>query len=440
MVDCGLFQEREYTDRNWDDSPIPPDSIDALVLTHAHIDHCGLLPRLVRQGFERPIYTTQPTVDLVDIMLRDSARIQAEDLKYKIKRHKKQGRTSKHPYKPLYTEDDAIKTLGMLLGIEYLKKTQITADISVTFHDAGHILGSACLEFDVRQSHGPSQKVIFSGDIGQCGKPIIRDPVSISDADYLVMESTYGDRLHRDEGDVAEQLARVIRETADRGGKIVIPTFAVERTQELIYHVGSLLGEKRIPNIPVIVDSPMAADVTQTFRNHKDSFDSESWERIMSGDSPFCFPELVMSRTTDQSIAINSMSGPAVIMSTSGMCTAGRIKHHLKRNIEDKRSTILFVGYQAHGTLGRVILEGKNPVRIHGREYDVHADIARIFGFSGHGDRDDLLRWSGDLIRAPRHVFLTHGEEDSANALATVLREKGWKVTVPEYLEIAELG
>lgn len=440
MIDCGMFQERKYEHRNWDSCPVPPDSLDALVLTHAHIDHCGLLPRLVRQGFEKPIYTTQPTVDLVDIMLRDSARIQAEDLKYKQKRHKKEGRTSKFPYELLYSEDDATETLGLLWGVAYRNKTQITPDVSVTFHDAGHILGSACLEFDVRTTNGQAWKIVFSGDIGQWGKPIIRDPVPLSRADFLVMESTYGDRLHKERGDVSDQLADVIRPTVERGGKVVIPTFAVERTQELIYHIGQLVSERRIPVVPVIVDSPMAVDVTETFRNHKDSFDSVTWERILSGDAPFSFPNLLMSRTTDESKAINRMEGPAVIMSTSGMCTAGRIKHHLRRTIENPNNTILFVGYQAEGTLGRVILRGKSPIRIHGREYELRARIEQIHGFSGHGDRDDLLRWCGSLEKDPRHVFLTHGEKDSAMALADALGEKGWQATVPNYQEVIELS
>ncbi len=433
LVDCGMFQERPFQSRNWDPSPVPPETLDAVVLTHAHIDHTGLLPRLVRQGYAGPIYATEPTVDLADIMLMDAAHIQAEDLKYKIKRHKKQGTTSRHPYEPLFDERDAGNTLRLLVGCKYGQERQILDDVQIQFHEAGHILGSSCIRMLIRQDDGSTTNLLFSGDIGQHNKPLIRDPEVMTTADYLVMESTYGDRDHRDGGDIPSQLESAICDTFQRDGKLVIPTFAVERAQELMYYISRLVHEDRIPRAPIYLDSPMAVDVTDTFRKHRDSYDDETWERISVGEPPLRFPGLTMSRTVQQSKAINSVKGPAIIMSTSGMCTAGRIKHHLKNYIRDARNTVLFVGYQGRGTLGRLILEGRDKIRIHGKEHAVRAEVRQIFGFSGHADRTGLLQWADSIRPAPKQTFLTHGEPDSSEALASRLREKGWNVDIPEY-------
>lgn len=440
LVDCGMFQEREYQKRNWDECPIPASEIDMVVLTHAHIDHIGLLPRLVRQGFNGKVHATHPTVDLADIMLKDAAYIQMEDVKYKQKRHKKQGKKSPFPYEPLYDDRDALETLKLLVGHPYNEPTEISDGVLVTFHEAGHILGSSTLQFTLDPKDGERREVVFSGDIGQCDKPLIRDPAPVNSADYLILESTYGDRNHRtEEGDVETQLETIINRTIDRGGKVIIPTFAVERAQELMYHISGLVHLNKIPDVPIFLDSPMAVDVTETFQNHRDAYDDETWERISSGNPPLRFPGLKMCRATEDSKAINRMKGPAIIMSTSGMCTAGRIKHHLKNNIEDSKNTILFVGYQGRGTLGRVINDGKDRVRIHGAEWDVNAEVARIYGFSGHADRDALLRWADEIKKAPKKTFMTHGEEDSANALANALRKKDWEVMVPEYKQKVEL-
>lgn len=439
LIDCGLFQERAFQSRNWDECPIDPETLDAVVLTHAHIDHTGLLPRLVRQGYNGPIYATKPTCDLADIMLLDAAHIQKEDLKYKQKRHKKQGKTSPYPYEPLFDEHDAGNTLKKLVGVPYETSKEIFDDIHVTFHEAGHILGSSSLQFTVYDDDGHARDVVFSGDIGQHGKPLIRDPAVVTQAEYLVMESTYGDRNHKDAGDVETQLETIINDTFKRGGKVVIPTFAVERAQELMYHLSRLVYDNKIPKAPIYLDSPMAVDVTETFRKHKDAYDEETWELINADVPPLRFPGLSMSRTVEQSKAINSVNGPAVVMSTSGMCTAGRIKHHLKNYIRDSKNTILFVGYQGRGTLGRLILEGKEEIRIHGKEHKVRAQISQIFGFSGHADRDGLLRWADSISPAPKKTFLTHGEEESALAFADALREKGWEVDVPEYHSFVDL-
>ncbi len=439
LIDCGMFQERAFQSRNWNKSPIPEESVDALVLTHAHIDHCGLLPRFVRDGFAGPVYATRASADLVEVMLKDAARIQEEDVKYKQKRHKREGRKSAYPYEPLFTEQDAVQAIGLAKPVPYASTTEVADGIYVTFHDAGHILGSASIE--VKTGAGAqSRRLIFSGDIGQWGKPIIRDPSVFEEADYVVMESTYGDRMHEEGGDISDQLEQLINTTAAGGGKVVIPTFAVERAQELMYFIGGLVHEDRIPDIPIFLDSPMAIDVTDIFRRHRDSYDAETWALITKGVPPLRFPGLHFVRKTEDSKRINGVKGPAIIMSTSGMCTAGRIKHHLRAHIGDPNSTILFVGYQGRGTLGRTIVEGKPEVRIHGRQYQVAARIAQIYGFSGHADRGALLKWAGAFKTPPRQVFLTHGEEESARSLAQAIRERGWDVSVPDYLDTVTLS
>jgi metallo-beta-lactamase family protein len=439
MVDCGMFQERPLLSRNWEPCPIPVSEIDALVLTHVHIDHSGMIPRLVQEGFRGPIYCTRPSVELAEIILRDSAKIQSEDVRYKRRRHEKEGRRVKHPVVPLYTEEAVSQTIPLMQGVPYGKPIQLGESLSATFHEAGHILGSAMIEFHAATANGKST-ILFSGDIGQWDKPIIRDPTLFEHADYVVMESTYGDRDHPDSGDIQSQLERAINDTAARGGNVVIPTFAIERAQEVIYYIGRLAHARRIPQLDVFLDSPMAIDVMEVFRHYRECFDKETWEQIVAKEPPLQFPGLKMARSTKESKAINEHAKPCVIMSTSGMCTAGRIKHHLRKNIGRQASTILFVGYQAHGTLGRQILMGDPIVRIHGRQWKVKADIQRIDGFSGHADHGALLQWVGNLKNAPKHIFLTHGEQQASDRLAETVRTQfGWSVSIPEYLESVDL-
>ncbi len=440
LVDCGIFQEREFLGRNWAPSPVRPERLQAVLLTHAHLDHCGLLPRLVAEGYRGPVYATGATADLAAVVLEDSAEIQAEDAAFKRKRHRKEGRKSKYPVEPLYTRRHVNRTLRLLKSVDYDKPVNIGDGVTALFRDAGHILGSAMIEITAADG-GRQRRLVFSGDMGQWDKPLVRDPSLFTEADYVVMESTYGNRDHGRPGDIETQLGEVVGRTIERGGKVVIPIFAIERAQEVIYHLGRLTDSGRIPPVPVFLDSPMAIEVTEVFRQHRKLFDTEAQAMLAEDNMPLGFPSLVMSRTTEESKEINAQKGPAVIMSTSGMCTAGRIKHHLAQTIGQEENTILFVGYQARGTLGRQILDGNREVRIHGRSRWVRAQIDRIEGFSGHADRGALRRWLAGFSRPPRQLFLTHGEEDSALALAEEVRaEMGWNVSVPEYQESVELG
>jgi len=439
LVDCGMFQEREFLERNWAPSPLPLNQIDAVLLTHAHVDHCGLLPKLVREGLRAPVYATSASADLVELVLRDAAEIQKEDAAFKRKRHRKEGRRGKYPVKPLYTLKDVDRALPLLRKVKYGEEVLLDDGVTAVFHDAGHILGSAMIQ--VRYSDtSPPRSVLFSGDIGQRDKPFVRDPTTFADTDYLVMESTYGSRTHGDQLDVETHLAEVVLETYARGGKVIIPVFAIERAQELVYYLGRLVRVGRIPPLPVFLDSPMAADVIDIFRRHENLFDAETEAMINAGHSPLRFAGLRTARTTAESKAINALSGPAIIMATSGMCVAGRIKHHLARHISDPSNTVLFVSYQARGTLGRQILDGLPEVRIHGQQRLVRARVVQIHGFSGHADRPALLDWLTAFQRPPLRVFLTHGEEQEAQALGEAIRQQfGWEVSVPNYQETVDI-
>ena len=439
LVDCGLYQERSLLGRNWDPFPVAPDSLDVLLLTHAHLDHSGLIPRLVRSGFSGTILTTAATADLMSIALMDSAQLQEEDAAFKIKRHQKEGRTGGRPVVPLYTTEDVQATMPLVEEAAYGAPVRLSDALSATFRDAGHILGSAMIELTVHTAAG-ERTLVFSGDIGQWDMPFVKDPTVFAKADYVVMESTYGDRDHEDPGRVDEILARVIRETAAAGGNIVIPTFAIERAQDLMFHLSKLVYDKAIPPVPVYLDSPMAREVTQAFERHDEFLDEEAKRMFASGRNPFRFPGLTIVRTPDESKAINDARGPAVIMAGSGMITGGRIKHHVALNIGRPESTILFVGYQASETLGRQILEGAPEVRILGRTIPVRARVAKINGFSAHADRKALDRWLNGFQAPPRRLFVTHGDADVAARTAERIRqERHWTVEVPVYREIWDL-
>jgi len=433
LIDCGLYQEREYRSRNWDPFPVPPETVDAVLLTHAHLDHCGLLPKLVRDGFRGPIYCTAATSDIAEIMLRDAARLQEEDAAFKKRRHEREARKGPFPEVPLYTLDDAEAALPLFSPVGYEQPVRVGDGVEVTFHDAGHVFGSSMIVIDVAQG-GERRTILFSGDVGRCDKPILRDPTFFDEADYVVVESTYGDRLHEDVEEVGDRLAEVVDSTLRLGGNMLIPSFALERAQEVLYYLNELRTDGRIPRMLVFLDSPMAVRITDVFKRHPELYDEEMAELVDRDRSPFDFPGLKMIRTVDESKAINSIKGTAIIIAGSGMCTGGRIKHHLVTNISRPESTVLFVGYQAQGTLGRHIVDGADRVRILGRSYRVRARIAQIHGFSAHADRDDLFRWLSELKRGPRHVFVTHGEPQAAESFSGFVREKtGWEVSVPEY-------
>jgi metallo-beta-lactamase family protein len=439
LIDCGLYQEREYRERNWLDFPVSPKSIDAVLLTHAHLDHSGYVPKLAKDGFSGKVYCTGATADIAKIALLDSAHVMTEDAKYKKKRHDKEGRKGKYPEVPLYTEEDALNCSRLFSPVKYGESVEIADGIEAVYSDAGHILGSSMIQVKARVD-GNVRTFLFSGDVGRWDKPILKDPTFFEEADYIVVESTYGDRHHEDPKDIEEMLAEVINTTRRAGGNIVIPSFAIERAQEVLYHLNTLLLEKRIPPIMVFMDSPMAIRVTEVFKRHPKLYDDEMIELVEDGHSPFDFKCLKTSVTVDDSKAINYIRGTVIVIAGSGMCTGGRIKHHLLNNISRPESTVLFVGYQAGGTLGREIVEGNKQVRIFGQMRPVKAKIREIQGFSAHADRDELLRWLSSVKKDPRHVFVTHGEEKPAKSFAKLLhKEYDWKTSVPAYGDAIEL-
>jgi len=433
LVDCGLYQERHFRDRNWEPFTVPPESIDAVLLTHAHLDHCGLLPKLVKEGFKGKIYCTEATAEIAQIILLDSAKLQEEDAEYKKKRHKREGRKSPRPVVPLYTMEDAEACFPRFSHVKYKAPVEIGPGIEATFCDAGHVLGSSIIKVKVSQN-GQERTVLFSGDIGRPHRPIVRDPSLVDEADYILVESTYGDRVHEGPEDTKKMIGEVINSTIRAGGNIVVPSFALERSQELLYFINELLLKNAIPHLTVYLDSPMASRITKVFKRHRELYDEEMTEFVNNHESPFNFPGLKMAGTSDESKAINHARPPVMIIAGSGMCTGGRIKHHLVNNISKRQNTIMFVGYQAVGTLGRRIVDGEKEVRILGKEYPINARIVRINGFSAHADKEELLEWLSGLERPPRKVFVVHGESESAQHFGEFLRGKtGWQVDVPAY-------
>lgn len=439
LIDCGLYQERPYLARNWDPFYVAPETLDGVLLTHAHLDHCGLLPKLVRDGFKGKIYCTQATSEIAKIVLLDAAKIQEEDAAFKIKRHQREGRTGPRPVVPLYTIEDAEATLPFFQPVGYGKPIKIGDGIEISFYEAGHILGSSNILVRVKQN-GETRTILFSGDIGRWKTPMLLDPTIFSEADYVVMESTYGNRLHGSRDHIADELEEIIQSTYQAGGNLLIPSFAVERAQEVLYYLNQLLIHDRIPHLTVFMDSPMAIRVTQVFQSHPELFDEDMLQLLQRRESPFDFQGLKMIETIDQSKAINNIRGTVIIIAGSGMCTAGRIKHHLTKNIERYESTVLFVGYQAIGTLGRQIVDGNEEVRILGQYYRIRARIAQITGFSAHADQDELFRWLAGFKKPPRQLFITHGEPEVSQQFAEMLRQqKGWQVSVPDYQSQAVL-
>lgn len=432
LIDCGLFQGR-VEDLNRKPFPFQPDEIDAVVLTHAHIDHSGRLPLLYKQGYRGPVYTHPATLDLVEVMLLDSARIQEQDAQAYNRRAERAGRPL---IDPLYGEDDVEGLLRQLRPVPYEEFLPLSGKVSIRLRDAGHILGSAAVEIMV-EGEG---KLVFSGDIGQPDRPILEDPALIDEADYVVMESTYGNRLHEAVELKANKLLEIILETIKAGGNLVIPAFSVGRTQELLYELNLLAESGQLPAIPVVVDSPLGARATEITRQHREVYDSRARELLERGDDPFDFPGLRFTASVEESKELNTDRRSKVIIAGSGMCEGGRVVHHLRHNLWRPESTVLFVGYQAEGTLGRRIRDGAKRVKVVGEEVVVRARIAALDGFSAHADQSGLLNWlAGFGPASRRRVFLTHGELEAQEVLAALVQDMGIAVEIPTLGESVNL-
>jgi metallo-beta-lactamase family protein len=441
LIDCGLYQERKYQERNWQPFPFAPQSIDAVFLTHAHLDHCGLLPKLIREGYKGKIYCTQATAEIAEIILIDAAHLQEEDAIFKAERHRREGRHGPYPEIPLYTVKDAEAVKPHFSAVEYLNCVRISSNIEGCYYEAGHVLGAAVISINIQQD-GQNHRVIFSGDIGEPHRPIIKDPAIFDEAEYIVIEATYGDRTHEEHEntDIQKQLRDCIDRTVSAGGNIIVPSFALERSQEMLYHLNELFLRKEIPPVTVFLDSPMAIRITEVFKHHAELFDKEMMQRLCQGNSCFSFENLKMVQSEEESRAINNMRESCIIVAGSGMVNGGRVKHHIINNITRAESTILFIGYQAEGTPGRILLDGAKEIRLLGQIYPVKAHIEKIDGFSAHADRDGLLAWLSDIRVPPRCVFVTHGEEKAATSFAKVLNERtGWTIKVPQYKDTVKL-
>ena len=428
VIDCGMEQGPNYFENQ--EIPVAAGEVDYVLLTHAHIDHSGMLPLLCKNGFSGEIHSTDATADLCSVMLRDSAHIQEFEAEW---RNRKAQRAGREPYVPIYTMDDAVAAIGLFVPHFYDQKFALCEGVEVRFTDVGHLLGSASIEIWVTEGD-VTKKVVFSGDIGNLHQPIIRDPQYIADADYVVMESTYGDRSHGPRPDYISELSQIMQRTFDRGGNVVIPSFAVGRTQEMLYFLRQIKEERLVTghDFSVYVDSPLAVEATNIFReNGAECYDDETRALIQKGINPISFAGLKVSVSAEESKAINFDASSKVILSASGMCDAGRTKHHLKHNLWRRESTILFVGYQAVGSLGRQILEGAETVKLFGEAIEVKAEIARLAGVSGHADKEGLLTWIGHFSPKPQRVFVVHGDDAVCEAFTAELTSRGFSAVAP---------
>ncbi|MDR5659900.1 MBL fold metallo-hydrolase [Serpentinicella sp. ANB-PHB4] len=425
LLDCGLFQgSEELESLNQLPFEFEPKDIDYLFLSHSHIDHSGRIPKLVKEGFNGKILCTKATKELSEIMLVDSAHIQESDVNWENRKRKRAG---KPLISPLYSVEEAEASLRYFESALYNQKISVNEDISVRFRDAGHILGSSIIEIWITENKSTT-KIVFTGDLGMTDKPLIKNPEIIEDADYLIMESTYGNRLHENREKRTEKLMDIINETVLRGGSVIIPSFAVGRTQELIYELNKYYEYKKDleahMKIPIYIDSPMATAATEVFKENAYCFNDETRQMILKGDNPFSFENLYFIKSHEESMRLNDTNYPKVVISASGMCTAGRVRHHLKHNLWKANNSVVFVGYQANGTLGRLLQEGVKKVKLLGEEIVVLANIHTIEGFSGHADQQELLSWVDKIKRKPKRIFLVHGEEASTETLAKMLRER----------------
>ena len=425
LLDCGMFQGGKKEEAaNLEPFPFNPAEIECVILSHAHVDHCGRLPLLVKQGFTGPIYCTDATADLLKVMLPDCAHIQQKEAEWQSKKAARKGLPT---VEPMYTMEDANAALKQVEPILYDQLFHLNDQMHAVFNDAGHILGSAITELWITEDD-KTVKLVYTGDIGVDDRPILRDPVKIKKADFVVMESTYGDRLHESNESSIKALIDIIADTVKRGGNVIIPAFAVGRTQELIYELNRFYESDKyyhdlLSKVQVYIDSPMAVTTTQVFRKNAQVFDKETKDYILAGDNPLDFPNLNFTRTSDESKALNEDNRPKIIISASGMCDAGRIRHHLKHNLWNPKSSIVFVGYQANGTLGRRIVDGEKELSVLGEKILVQAKIYNLEGFSGHADYEGLLDWVSGLQKAPQHIFLVHGETEAKEALEQKIRE-----------------
>ncbi len=438
MIDCGMFQGRsQIRERNMLHLIYAPLKINTLLLTHAHIDHSGLIPKLVKEGFTGSILATRPTVDLCGVMLPDSAHIQEMDMEWINKKNKRLGLPEQEP---IYTVADAEESISRLISVEYGKTIKVNDRIEAVYRDAGHILGSSIIELWVKGERGTT-KIVFSGDLGQKDMAFIKDPEIIEEADILLIESTYGDRLHKKKEDTLNEFKQIILNSYNKRGNIIIPAFAVERTQEIIFELSKLFKEKAIPEIPVYIDSPLAISATEIFKKNEDYFDNEMKKILLSGDSPLEFPNLYFTKTAEESKRLNEEVSGAIIVSASGMCTAGRIKYHLLHNLYKPESCVIFVGFQAQGTIGRRLVDGAKRVKLFGDDVIVNAKIHTLGGFSAHADRDGLLEWVGNIKNPKLKVFVVHGEEEASQKFAESVRSKfGYDTYVPNWGEIVDLS
>ena len=444
IVDCGLYQgQAKETLLNTDDFLFEPGSIDFMLLTHAHIDHSGRIPKLYVDGFRGPIITTKATMELCSIMLPDSGHIQEMEVEWLNRKRLREG---KHPVPPIYTQQDAINSVEIFKSIEYDEIISIDENIKIRFRDAGHMLGSAIIELWVKEE-GTEKKVVFVGDIGNNNIALLKEPTIIEEADYLVMESTYGNRIHEKNEDKGEIFLNIVNQTLENGGNVIIPSFAVGRTQEILFelyktqekHHSEEFTQKyeKLMKTPIYVDSPLAISATEIFRNNVELFEEEIQEKIRNGSNPLEFPGLKFTRTPEESKALNESQEQAIIISASGMCEVGRIKHHLKHNLWRHESTILFVGYQAMSTLGRKIVDGAKIVKIFGEEVAVNSKIEYIEGFSGHADKNGLLNFIGAFKKKPSKIFLVHGEYEAQKALQeSIFEQFGLESEIPEFGEV----
>ncbi len=441
LLDCGLFQgNRKEADEKNRNLVFDPKELDAVVLSHAHMDHSGDLPLLYKNGYSGPIYCTHATRDLCNYMLLDSAYIQEREIEWMKK--KKKYRDGKLPLpEPLYTTEDAQETLKYLHAVNYEQSFVLGDGIVASFYEAGHILGSAMIHMILYDKATKKHvKLCFTGDLGRRGLPILRDPAPIPECDILITETTYGNRLHAALQTIDEDLAAVVNEVAEKGGRLIIPSFALERAQEVVYHLHLLKQKNMIPSIPVYVDSPLAGNLTEVFRSHPECFDKQTCDEfINNGTNPFGFSDLTYTRSVEESKSLNEKKGPMVIISASGMCEHGRILHHLKNNLEDPKNVVLIVGYQAANTLGRKLVDGQKEVNIFGDPYKVNAGVYVMDAFSGHADRSDLLDYI-NATKGVKQIFLVHGEETQLHAFAGALAENGMdNVHIPDYGEEVEI-